>query len=168
MTEKPQSPETEPKPANSWQRAAFALTVVAVIATFAPIVVHVAMSREAEPQHPCEREPRREAKASAEEEEASEPTPRSAGSSWMPFSGGGGHSSGGGSGSGTDILACNQAANAARRRAGAAKHPGLGKALDQAGGSLLGAAANSLHGVEVQTDDDARAAEAYSACISGR
>jgi hypothetical protein len=62
-------------------------------------------------------------------------------------------------------MACNRAANSARRNANPPQHQGLAKALDKAGGGLLGATANSLYGVEQQAADDVRAADAFKACM---
>ena len=173
-------PEVDPKQAAKWRRAAVAIGLVAAILMIAPLVAQFALSRETEPPKVEDAEKKEqadevkaegeeeegEAKAEGEGEEKEEKKPARSGlSSWMPFHGGGG---GGGGASSSDKKSCSQVASGARRRAAAPKHPGLGKALDAAGGSVLGAAVQSLRGVEMATDDDARAAEAYSECISGR
>lgn len=84
-------------------------------------------------------------------------------SDWRPLSGGGG----GGGFSSADVMACNGAAQAARRHASQRLPSDLATAM--AGkSSLVGATAKSLNGVNVRTRDDARAAAVYSACISER
>jgi len=178
MANKPAQPLSDAdaaKAAAKWRRAAIGIALVAAIMTIAPLAIQYALSRPTEESATSETQPDEtvaepkeedeEAAAEKEEEEEKEVKVSKPASSWMPFSGG---SWGGGSSSSSDVRSCSQAANSARRGGPAPKHPGLGKAMEKSGGSLLGAAVQSLHSVEVQTDDDANAAEAYQACISGR
>ena len=162
MAEQAPTPATDADQPNQWKRATTALAVVAAIAIIGPVLASVATNRE--PATPAER---REKKQEESREVTPEAAAQSTGGSIVS-----GYHSGGGSGSrgsaSFDVLACNQAAAAARRQPAGVIHPGLASALDKAGGGLLGATANSLHTVEKQTDDDARAAEAYRACISQR
>jgi hypothetical protein len=84
-------------------------------------------------------------------------------SAWRPLSGGGGSGVSAG-----DVMACNQAAQAARRYPSQKLPSDLASAMSGGKGSLVGATAESLRQVNVRARDDARAAAVYEACIFER
>jgi hypothetical protein len=162
MPENPQTPPADNQTSVAWKRVSTALAVLALAAVIGPVLANRLMSSS---EHaPCKSEQRKEKPAAeSEEEEEEEESARPA----PMLNSGGGSRSGGSSGtSSSDVIACNRAAAAARRRTEAPQHQGLAKALDAAGGGLLGATAQSLHGVEQQAGDDVRAAEAFKACMA--
>jgi len=107
----------------------------------------------------------------AEERQAAEKsqgeTPRAAAASeagaWRPLSGGrrGGVSA-------SDVMACNRAAQAARRNSSQELPSDLASAMEAGNGTLVGATADSLKRVNMRARNDARAAEAYQACVFER
>jgi hypothetical protein len=82
---------------------------------------------------------------------------------WRPLFGGGG-----GGYSGADVMACNRAAQAARRHPSQKLPSDLASAMAGGNGTLMGATADSLRRVGVRARDDARAAAVYEACIFER
>lgn len=107
-----------------------------------------------------------EEKREAEEKSQGE-APRAAAASeagaWRPLSGGrrGGVSA-------SDVMACNRAAQAARRKGSRELPSDLASAMAAGNGTLVGATADSLKRVNIRARDDARAAEAYQACVFER
>jgi hypothetical protein len=99
-----------------------------------------------------------------EKAEGADPQPASAAeaSAWRPLAGSGGGFSAG------DVMACNQAAQAARRYPSQKLPSDLAAAMTGGKGSLVGATAESLRQVNVRVRDDARAAAVYEACIFER
>ncbi len=162
MPENVQAPPDDKATSAACKRASPALAIVALIAVIGPVLADVMMSSSEDAPRKSEQRKEKPA-AESEEEEDEEASARPA----PMMNSGGGSRSGGSSGtSSSDVIACNRAAAAARRHTDAPQHQGLAKALDKAGGGLLGATANSLHGVEQHAGDDARAAEAFKACMS--
>jgi len=81
---------------------------------------------------------------------------------WRPLSGGGGGYSA------ADVMACNRAAQAARRYPSQKLPSDLAAAMAGGTGTLVGATADSLRRVSMRARDDARAATVYEACIFER
>lgn len=165
MAEQATTPATNAARPNPWKRATTGLAVVAALAILGPVLASVLAARE--PTAPGDKGDEKKEEQPADES----PTAgaQSTGGSAVGLRSGGGSGSSGSTGAANfDVMACNRAAAAARKQSEGTMHPGLASALDAAGGGLLGATAQSLHSVQQQTDDDARAAEAYRACISQR
>lgn len=104
-------------------------------------------------------------RAQSAEKRGKEPQPATAaeGSGWRPLAGGGG-----GSYSAADVMACNRAAQAARRYSSQKLPSDLATAMSAGKGSLVGATADSLSKVGLRARDDARAAAVYEACLFER
>lgn len=103
--------------------------------------------------------------AAVEKAEGEDPRAASAAEAgaWRPLSGGGG-----GGFSASDVMACNRAAQAARKNPSQKLPSDLAAAMSAGKGSLVGATADSLKRVNVRARDDARAANVYEACIFER
>jgi hypothetical protein len=164
MADTPQTPNSEATSSTRWKRASLVLTLLALFAIVGPIAANVMLTREGESTRKHEKREEK-SETSDEQEEEEEEDPSSSRSVFSSFSGGGSRSGGSRSTSSSDVVACNRAATAARKRSAPPQHQGLAKALDAAGGGLLGATAQSLHGVEQQVADDQRAADAFRACM---
>jgi hypothetical protein len=105
-----------------------------------------------------------EPKAVEEKAEGEDPRPTSAAAgAWRAVTGGGG-----GGVSKADVMACNRAAQAARKNPSHKLPSDLAAAMSAGQGSLVGASADSLKRVNVRARDDARAASVYEACIFER
>jgi hypothetical protein len=106
-----------------------------------------------------------ERRAAANERQGDDPQPATAAEAgaWRPLSGGGG-----GGYSAADVMACNRAAQAARRYSSQQLPSDLAAAMSAGKRTLVGATADSLRKVGVRARDDARAAAVYEACIFER
>lgn len=133
---------------------ALAAVVVIVVSPRVVAELRSAKSAETEEKREAEEKSKGEAPKAAAATEAG---------AWRPLSGGGR-----GSVSASDVMACNRAAQAARRNSAQDLPSDLASAMAAGNGTLVGAAADSLKRVNMRARDDARAAEAYGACVFDR
>jgi len=155
----------EANPAPTRKSSASQLWNLLIRGVLATIVITVVAPRViAELQAARSGESEKDRKA-AEKGEGADPQPTSAveAGAWKPLSGGGG-----GGFSAADVMACNRAAQAARKNPSQKLPSDLASAMSAGKGSLVGATADSLKRVNIRARDDARAAAVYEACIFER
>jgi hypothetical protein len=156
----------EANPAPTRKSSASQLWNLLIRGVLATIVITVVAPRViAELQAARSGEGEKERKAAAEKAEGEDAQAASAAEAgaWKPLSGGGG-----GGFSAADVMACNRAAQAARKNPSQKLPSDLASAMSAGKGSLVGATADSLKRVNIRVRDDARAAAVYEACIFER
>jgi flagellar biosynthesis/type III secretory pathway M-ring protein FliF/YscJ len=154
----PATPQRTSSKSEMWNLLIRGLLAMIVITVVAPRVI-------AEFQAARSGEREKAGKAAAEKAEGADPRAASAAEAgaWRPLSGGGG-----GGFSASDVMACNRAAQAARKNPSQKLPSDLAAAMSAGKGSLVGATADSLKRVNIRARDDARAANVYEACIFER
>jgi hypothetical protein len=154
----PQTPERKSSGSQLWNLLIRGVLAAIVLAIVVPRVVGELQAA---------RSGKGAAKRAAAEKDAggerARPASAADAAGWRPLSGGGG-----GGFSAADVMACNRAAQAARRHASQKLPSDLAAAMGAGKGTLVGATADSLKRVNVRARDDARAAAVYEACITER
>jgi len=155
----PPAPKRKSSASELWNlliRGVLAAVVITVVAPRVIAELKAARSGESEKDRKA---------AEAKKAEGEEPRAASAAAAgaWRALTGGGG-----GGVSKSDVMACNRAAQAARRNPSQKLPSDLASAMAAGKGSLVGATADSLKRVNVRARDDARAAAVYEACIFER
>ena len=160
---KPQEPTPESPRRKSSETQLWGLLIRGVLAAIAITVVAPRVI--AELQATRSGDSAKERKAAEQKAEGEDPRAASAAEAgaWRPLSGGGG-----GGFTASDVMACNRAAQAARKNPSQALPSDLAAAMSAGKGSLVGATADSLKRVNIRARDDARAAAVYEACIFER